>query len=55
MNGIDILDEKMSRAIKILKNLFYQSPSPYDNTQLPYYEDWVKAYNEAEQFIKEGE
>ena len=55
MNGIDDLDKRFSMAIKILKNLFYQSPSPYDNTQLPSHEDWVKAYNEAEQFINEVE
>lgn len=42
-------------AMKILKNLFYQSPSPYDNTQLSSYEDWIKAYNEAEQFLSEVE
>lgn len=53
MIGIEILDERMNKAIKILKNLYYQSPSPYDNTKLSSYEDWVKAYNEAEQFLKD--
>ena len=53
MNGIDILDERICKAIKTLKNLYYQSPSPYDNTQLPSYEDWVNAYDEAERFLKD--